>query len=282
MKRFMGSRHTVTESNMIILGLPMDFTSSRLSGSRGGPDSVRQESWNIESYSPFLDKDLEETSFYDLGNISFPFGDVERSLENIRLVSNRFFNSGKKILSIGGEHLVSFPLIRSAFSVYPDLKVIHLDAHADLRSSYYGGSLSHASVMRLVAEKCLKSTRDLHQFCIRSGTKDEYDWAYKNTTFYPHKPETEEIHRLHRDIGTNPVYLTVDIDVVDPSGAPGTGTPEPGGLTSSELLNIVHSLRELNLVGMDIVEICPSLDHNGITSLLGAKTIRESLLQWGL
>lgn len=280
MTRFMCSSSSINGSKMVIIGAPVDYTCSRSPGTRKGPDVIREESWNIESYSPSLEMALEDRLFYDLGNISFPIGDVSRSLENIEQVSSMLFNKGKKVLLLGGEHLVSYPVIKAASSFYKNLCVIHFDAHADLRKSYHGGSLSHASVMRLVAENCLKSGKDLHQFGIRSGTREEFEWGFHNTCLSSRLPDREQVEDLFQEIKGRPVYISIDIDVFDPSVAPGTGTPEPGGVNSSDFLNVFYEMNRFDVIGFDIVEVSPLIDHNGITSLLGAKIAREGILLW--
>ena len=277
----MCSSGDIKNAGMVLYGAPMDFTSSRYPGSRKGPDSIREESWNIESFSPFLKEDLDDRSFYDMGNVLFPHGDVPKALDNIEQVSRMLFGKNKKVLLFGGEHLVSYPVIKAATSFYSELIVIHFDAHADLRRSLYGATLSHASVMGLVAKECLSSSKKLYQFCIRSGTREEFEWAINNTNLYMDLPNKELLDTLYLEIGNNPVYISIDIDAFDPSVAPGTGTPEPGGITSREFFRTLYDLGRLNVIGMDIVEVSPMLDNNGITSLLGAKIARESILQWG-
>ncbi len=278
MTRFICSSPRLEESKWVLLGIPMDFTVSRKAGSRFGPESIRAESHNLETYSPSLGLDLSEVSFYDLEDISFPYGDVRSALETIELVSKRFFTRGRRLCSLGGEHLVSLPLIKSASSVWPDLRVIHFDAHADLRTCLRGGTLSHSSVMRHVATSCLGETGRLYQFGIRSGCAEEMEWGRQNTNLFPFDV-LEPLNRCLEEIRSYPVYLSIDIDVVDPSGAPGTGTPEAGGISSRELLEALHSLKGLDIVGFDVVEVAPDLDVNNITSALAAKCVRELLIQ---
>jgi len=261
------------------LGIPMDFTVSRKSGSRFGPEAIRAESHNLETYSPAQGQDLSGVSFYDLEDLSFPYGDVLRALDTVESVAKRFFARGRRVASLGGEHLVSLPLIRAAASFWPDLRVVHFDAHADLRTSLRGGTLSHSSVMRHVAQSCLEQTHRLYQFGIRSGCAEEMEWGREHTNLHLFDV-LEPLEQSIKELESNPIYLSIDIDVVDPAAAPGTGTPEAGGISSRELLKAITCMRGLNLVGFDLVEVAPDLDVNNVTSALAAKCVRESLIQW--
>ncbi|MEG3065520.1 agmatinase [Acetomicrobium sp.] len=197
----------------------------------------------------------------------------------IEKMSSSLANKGKRILMLGGEHLVSLGTIRGLLSRFPDLHVLHFGAHADLRDFYQGSKYSHATVMRRVAET-LASSKQLHQYAIRSGSREEIEWGSKNTDF--HLIELfEPLRRLLNEIGGCSIYVSLDIDVVDPSFAPGTGTPEPGGISVSDLFRALSLLRGFNIVGFDLVEISPPNDVNAITSLLGAKIIREVLIMLG-
>ncbi len=279
MTRFIGSSPRLGDSKWILLGIPMDFTVSRKSGSRFGPEAIRAESHNLETYSPAQDQDLSEVSFYDLEDLSFPYGDVLRALDTIERVAKRFFARGRRVASLGGEHLVSLPLIRAAASFWPDLRVVHFDAHADLRTSLRGGNLSHSSVMRHVAQSCLEQTHRLYQFGIRSGCEEEMEWGRGHTNLHLFDV-LEPLEKSIKELESHPIYLSIDIDVVDPAAAPGTGTPEAGGISSRELLEAITCMRGLDLVGFDLVEVAPDLDVNNVTSALAAKCVRESLIQW--
>jgi agmatinase len=278
--RFIANSRSLRESKWVLLGIPMDFTVSRKSGSRFGPESIRAESYNLETYSPTQDRDLEEVTFFDLEDLHFPYGDVHQALDTAERVARHLLTLGKRIGGLGGEHLVSLPLIRAAASFWPELRVVHLDAHADLRTSLRGGTLSHSSVMRHVAKSCLSEPGRLYQFGIRSGCREEMAWGKAHTRI--HLGEVlEPLVRCLEELKPCPVYLSIDIDVVDPAAAPGTGTPEAGGITSRELLEAIHAMKGLDLVGFDLVEVAPDLDVNNVTSALAAKCVREILLQWG-
>lgn len=280
MRRFLGSLDTPLGADWVIQGLPLDMTVSRLHGTASGPDFIRVESCFLETFSFSQEKDLADVNFCDIGDLVLPRDDLFKSLDMIESVSRRFFSRGKKLASFGGEHLVTFPVVKAASRFYKDLVVIHIDAHADLRNIFHGMRYNHATVMRRIAEECLSSTMSLFQFGIRSGTSEELLWGRANTVLSPGKlygPLLESIRR----IGNRPVYISLDIDAIDPSAAPGTGTPEPGGLSVSEIFDSLALMNEMTVVGFDIVEVSPPLDVNNITSALAAKIARECLIMWG-
>lgn len=274
---FMGSGDNYQKADIALLGIPMDYTASFRPGSRMGPQQIRNVSAQIEEYSCYLDRDLADKSYYDCGDLSLPFGNVDLSLQIIEEAAQDLFSDGKFPVFIGGEHLVSYPLIKAAFEKYPDLAVIHFDAHADLRMDYLGEKNSHATVMRRVVE--FLGGNNLYQFGIRSGEGSEIAFGKTNTHLFMDsliEPLKEAIIKLK----DRPLYVTLDIDVVDPAFAPGTGTPEPGGCTSREIIKCIHMLGEANVVGFDLVEVLPIHDLSERTSLLGAKIIREAILSF--
>lgn len=272
--RFMGSSLDLHQCDKVILGLPMDSTTSFRPGTRLAPFRIREISEGIEEYSTFLDRSLEELEFYDAGDVIIPYGNIHESLRRIEWVAEQLIGQGKRLYSLGGEHLVSLPVIRAYHRVFPDLAVIQLDAHADLREDYLGETLSHATVMRQVAE--LLDKGHLYQIGIRSGTREEMQYAAENTRMYFNQlPDAQQIREA---LGKTPVYLSIDIDFLDPAFAPGTGTPEAGGFSSRELLQWLHGIRELKVVGFDLVEVSPPYDQGDNTSVLAAKLLREALL----
>jgi len=272
---FMGSTRDWAEAKSVIIGIPMDFTTSFRPGTRLGATAVRGVSWGIEEYSPYQDRDLADLSYYDAGDMALPFGQVEESLKIIEQVTAEVLTAGKFPIFIGGEHLVTFPIIKEYARRYPDLAVIHFDAHADLREDYLGNPKSHATVIRKVAE--LIGPQNVYQFGIRSGTREEFAYGRENTNFYPFKV-LEPLQQVLPQLANRPVYVTLDIDVVDPAFAPGTGTAEPGGISAAEMLSAIIALRDLKVVGFDLVEIAPQYDQSERTALLGAKIVREALL----
>lgn len=275
--RFMGSSMDLNKCERVILGIPMDSTTSFRPGTRWAPWRIREVSEGVEEYSIYQDKSLDEIDFYDAGDVIIPFGNIKESLRRVEEVSRAFIAGGKKLFSIGGEHLVSFPLIKAYHSFYPDLMVIQMDAHADLREDYLGEALSHATVMRHVVKEL--GSKKLIQLGIRSGTREEIAFGRKNTHLYLDQ-FLEVLNEVKEKAFGHPVYLTLDIDVLDPAFAPGTGTPEAGGVSSRDLFRMLHEFRDLNIVGFDMVEISPPYEHNDNTTILGAKILREALLAY--
>lgn len=272
---FIGASADYIAAEKVIIGAPMDWTVSFRPGSRFGPNSIRDVSPGLELYSPYLDKSLADIAYYDAGNLELPFGNAATSLELIKKAVTAILADGKKPYLLGGEHLVSWPAIAATHAMYPNLVLLHFDAHTDLRESYHGETLSHASVIRRACE--LEPAIDIYQFGIRSGEKEEFAFAAQRTELFPFEVY-EPLHSVLSQIKDAPIYLTLDIDVADPAFAPGTGTPEPGGVSSSELLQAIHLLQGTNLVGVDIVEIAPDYDLSRRTPFLGAKLLRELLL----
>ncbi len=272
---FMGSAATYDEASIALVGVPMDFTVSFRPGTRMGPQQVRMVSSGLEEYSYYLKRSLQEISFYDCGDVVLPYGNVIGSLHRVGAVAEQILKDGKFPLFMGGEHLVSLPIIQAVASRYPDLVLVHLDAHADLREDYIGESRSHATVIRQAC-KFLRPGH-VYQLGIRSGTAEEFRFAMENTRMFPDQV-AEIIPQVIAEIGSKPVYITFDIDVVDPAYAPGTGTPEPGGITAREALAVIHQLGQTRVVGFDLVEVSPVYDPSERTTLLAAKLVREAML----
>ncbi|MGI6684427.1 MAG: agmatinase [Bacillota bacterium] len=272
---FSGSCDNYQNADIAILGIPMDFTVSFRTGTRFGPQCIRNVSVGLEDYSCYIDKDLRDKCYYDCGDLLLPFGNVDLSLKIIEDAAQDLFEDGKFPIFIGGEHLVTYPLIKAAYKKYPDLAVIHFDAHADLRMEYMGEKNSHATVIRRIAE--LLGGKNIYQFGIRSGDREEISFGQENTHLFIDRL-IEPLKEVIPSLKGRPVYITLDIDVVDPAFAPGTGTPEPGGCTSREIIQCLHMLGELNVVGFDLVEVLPGHDLSERTSILAAKLIREAML----
>ena len=272
---FMSGIDRYEDAKVVILGVPLEATLSFRPGTRFGPQQIRSVSVGLEEYSFYRDRELSEVAFFDAGDITFPFGNLDESLRLIEQAASQITLDQKKPIFIGGEHLVSYPLIKAVAAQYPDLVVLHFDAHADLRTDYLGQEMSHATVMRQVS-KVIKA-KNLFQFGIRSGTREEFAYARENTNLFTEAVLEPLVSILPR-IKDLPIYLSIDIDVTDPAFAPGTGTPEPGGCTSRELMTVIHTLQGQNIVGMDLVEVSPMNDVNDQTSILAAKLIREAIL----
>jgi len=274
---FIKSSSDYEKSQAVIYGMPMDFTVSFRPGSRFGPARIREVSVGLEEYSPYLDRELDEVSYFDAGDLPLPFGNAARSLEMIGEFVRKVLADGKFPLGLGGEHLVSWPIIREVYAKYPDLAVVHIDAHADLREQYEGEPLSHSTPIRKVAE--LIGGKHVYQLGIRSGTKEEFEYARKHLHCYPFDV-LEPMNRILPELAGRPVYLTIDIDVLDPSAAPGTGTAEAGGITSKELLAAIHALArsQAQVIGADVVEVAPVYDPSEQTQIVASKLVREILL----
>ncbi len=274
---FIASSSDYETAQAVIYGMPMDYTVSFRPGARFGPPRIREVSLGLEEYSPYLDRALDELQYYDAGDIPLPFGNAARSLEIIGEYVRGLLADKKFPLGLGGEHLVSWPVIREMASKYPDLALIHIDAHADLREQYEGEPLSHSTPIRKAAE--LIGGVNVYQFGIRSGTKEEFRYARENINLYPFEV-LEPLQKVLPTLGNRPVYVTVDIDVLDPSAAPGTGTAEAGGITSKELLAAIHAIARsaVQVVGADIVEVAPIYDPSEQTPIVAAKLVREMLL----
>jgi agmatinase len=273
---FMAAGTDYEKSDLVLLGAPMDFTVSFRPGSRSGPQAIRNASPGLEEYSLYAGKDLRDARFYDAGDLMLPFGNTKRSLAMIEDAVDQILVDDKFPLLMGGEHLVSLGALRAVSRKFPNLAVIHLDAHADLRTDYMGEAHSHASVMYHAYNEL---NVELFQFGIRSATREEETFAKKHTHFYPFHVSAP-LGEAVKQLSGRPVYLSLDIDVVDPAFAPGTGTPEPGGITAAELLSSMRQLNGLSLVGMDLVEVSPIYDTAGITAMLAAKVIREIILSF--
>ncbi len=276
--RFLGMDADFTRAAWVYFGIPMDFTVSFQPGSRFGPARVREASYAIETYSMAQDRDLEELAAHDAGEVELPFGNVAESLLRINQAAETVLGADKKFFALGGEHLVTLPLIQAVVKRYPDLVVVHFDAHADLRDDYMGESLSHATVLRRVCEWIQPG--HLYQFGIRSATREEVRFAREFGHFYPHEV-VRPLKQVLEELQGKPVYVTMDIDVIDPAFMPGTGTPEPGGISSREALEAVALLKGLNVVSMDLVETMPAHDLSQRSAVLAAKLVREALVAIG-
>ena len=274
---FIGCDAPYDEARDVIFGAPFDSTTSYRPGARFGCRAIRNESYGIETYSPYLQKDLAEDSrVCDIGDLEICIGDAETALGQIEKTAGEIFRDGKRPILLGGEHLVTLGSLRAAVKTYPELHIIHFDAHADLRDDYLGARLSHATVMRRAWE--LLGDGRIHQFGIRSGDKTEFAFAKNHTNLrlfdFSALPETVKTLRNF----ACPVYFSLDLDVLDPSAFPGTGTPEAGGVSFPDLLGAIGLLSPLTIVGMDMVELAPNLDQSGVSTAAACKLFREILL----
>ena len=271
---FIGCDNEYDESNIVVFGAPFDSTTSFRPGTRFASAVMRNESFGIETFSPYQDKDLEDLSVFDGGDLELSFGDSNSALNDIETYVGKVLSDSKVPFMIGGEHSVTLGAVRAVAKKYPDLHIVQFDAHTDLREDYLGQVYSHASVIR----RCWDIVGDnkIFQFGIRSGEKVEFEWAkeHVHTTRFNFDGLDEIIEKLKG----KPDYFTLDLDVLDPSEFPGTGTPESGGVTFVELHNAIRKLSVLNIVGLDMNELSPIYDQSGQSTALACKLLREILL----
>lgn len=272
---YIGCDAEYDEARVVLYGAPFDSTTSFRPGTRFAGQAVRNDSYGLETYSPYQDLELIEGTVYDCGDLELAIGDSGIVLGQIRETAEQILQDGKLPFMIGGEHLVTLGAVRAAAQKYPDMHIIHFDAHTDLRTDYLGVELSHACVIR----RCWELLGDgrIHQFGIRSGEKYEFDWAKSgHTDFHPFV--LDDLDGVLESVGDAPVYFTVDLDVLDPSVFPGTGTPEPGGVDFLTLMRAVTNVcGRANLIGCDVNELCPPCDPTGASTAVACKIIREML-----
>ena len=271
---FIGFDKDYKDADIVVFGAPFDGTTSFRPGTRFAPSVMRNESYGLETYSPYFDKDLVEVKICDVGDLDIFPGDTSKALKAVREFTAEVVKDGKIPLMIGGEHLVTYPAVESVFKKYNDLRVLHFDAHTDLREIFLNEELSHATVLKRVWD--FVGDDRIYQYAIRSGSREEFEWAKKHTHLT--KFNCEGLDEAINHIKDAPVYVTIDIDALDPSVVPGTGTPEPGGLTFSEMMDVILKLKSLNIVGADLVELSPHYDASGASSAVACKLLRELAL----
>lgn len=264
------------DASIVMFGAPFDSTTSFRPGARFGSSAIRHESFGLETYSPYQDLDLEDYEVFDSGDLELSFGSNAAALLDITKRTQIILEDGKLPFMIGGEHLVTLGAVRAITEKYPDVQIIHFDAHADLRNDYLGVELSHACVLRRCHE--LVGDGKIHQFCIRSGERSEFAFAKEHTNM--HKFNFDGLDELVEDLTASqvPVYFTIDLDCLDPSIFPGTGTPEAGGVSFMELLMAIQKVAKTNIVGMDVNELAPALDQSGTSTAVACKVVRELML----
>ena len=273
---FIGCNCEYEEAKVVLFGAPFDSTTSFRPGARFGSSAMRHESFGLETYSLYQDKDLTDCLIFDSGDLELCFGSSEAALKDIEDRTTEILRDGKFPFLLGGEHLVTLGSVRALAKRYPDLHIIHFDAHADLREDYLGAKLSHACVMRRCHE--LLGDGRIHQFCIRSGDREEFRFAQEHTDLHPfHFEGLEEVVQQLRKEGC-PVYFSIDLDCLDPGIFPGTGTPEAGGVSFLQLLKAIFTVTKCRLVGADLNELAPMLDPSGVSTATACKVLRELLL----
>lgn len=271
---FMACDSDYEGASIVIFGAPYDGTVSYRPGTRFAPSAIRNESFGIETYSPYLKKDLEDIKVFDAGDLEFGFGNTRKVLDEIKDMTAKIIANDKIPVMLGGEHLVTLGCIEAMALKYPDLHIVHFDAHADLREEYLGEELSHACVLRRCHE--LLGDNRIFQFGIRSMTRDEDEFAEIHTVQV--KYSLEGLDNVIEQLKGRPIYVTLDLDVLDPAYFCGTGTPEPGGVSFMDLMKAVHKLNELTIVGADINELAPHYDQSGMSTITACKILRELVL----
>ena len=273
---FIGCESSYEEAKIVLFGAPFDSTTSFRPGARFGSAAMRHESFGLETYSPYQDKDLTDCAVFDSGDLELCFGSAEAALADIEARAEEILADGKLPLLMGGEHLVTLGSVRAVCKRYPDLHVIHFDAHADLRDDYLGARLSHACVIRRCHD--LLGDGRIHQFCIRSGEREEFRFAKAHTDLHPFSFEGLEQVVRELEKSQAPVYFTIDLDCLDPATFPGTGTPEAGGVTFPQLLEAIRLVSRTRVVAADVNELAPMLYPSGVSTAAACKVLRELLL----
>lgn len=271
---FIACESSYEEAQTVLFGAPYDSTTSYRPGTRFASRAIRSESFGLETYSPYQDKDLEEIQVFDSGDLELSFGRVDLALADIKARTQTILADNKRPFMIGGEHLVTLPAVEATFEKYPDLQVIQFDAHTDLREAYLDAKLSHATVIRRIHD--FLGDGKIHQFGIRSGERAEFQFAKEHTNL--HKYNLDGLKETIAALKDTPVYLTIDLDVFDPGVFPGTGTPEAGGIFFMEFVESLKLISQLNIVALDVNELSPALDQSGASTALACKVVRELLL----
>jgi agmatinase len=271
---FISAKASFAEANAVILGCPYDGSATFRPGARFGPSAIRKASWGIETYSPYQESDLTQIKIHDMGDLELPLGEKKTSLRLIQQGARRILSAKKFPILLGGDHLITLPIIEEVHRVYPDVHVLHIDAHTDLRDEYLGETLNHSTVMKKVLN--LLSKGRLSQVGVRAGTREEFALAEKTRSilFFDPKSLIRMVNRLKQ----RPVYISLDLDVMDPGLLPGVGTPEPGGFTFRELISLFKGLQPLRVIGFDLVELTPDYDPTQISSVTASVILREMIL----
>lgn len=272
---FIGCDKEYNEADIVIFGAPFDSTTSFRPGTRFASKAMRSESFGIETYSPYCDRDLCDISVFDGGDLELCFGNTKRVIDEIEQYTAQILSDNKLPVMIGGEHLVTLGALRAVAKKYDGLCVVHFDAHADLREDYLGEKMSHAAVLRRVWD--IVGDGRIYQFGIRSGDKSEFLWAKDHVSMQ--KFSFEGLSETVKKLSGRPVYFTIDLDVLDPSIFPGTGTPEAGGVSFNELICAIREVCSLHIVGCDICELSPVYDQSGVSTAVACKVLRELLLE---
>ena len=278
---FMGMENPYDKSDIVVYGAGFDGTTSNRPGARFASSSMRPEFYGLETYSPILELDLEDFKICDMGDLDLSIGDTDKVLQEIYEGTKQIIQDNKIPFMIGGEHLVTLPAFKAVYEKYEDVYILHFDAHTDLREEYNNNKNSHATVIKRIWD--IVGDNKIYQFGIRSGTKEEFDFSLKENHTYMEVGNINTFKDIVDKLEYKKIYITIDLDVFDPSIFPGTGTPEPGGVTYREFENIFSILKNSNvdIVGCDIVELSPDYDNTKVYTVLDCKVLRELALVLG-
>ena len=275
---FIACTRSPADARIVFFGIPFEGTVNLRKGAHRGPLDLRLASDSIETYSPQLGRDLEDLALADLGDCELPVGSPRAQLEAARQEISRFWQPGLRLVMLGGDHAATLPVIEVLAATIPDLSVLHLDAHPDTRSEFLGERFCYASAMARVME--VVPPERVFQVGMRTGSREEFERRYPN--FFPvttHAP-LDAVRTILPKLRAHPLYVTIDIDILDPADAPGTGSPEPGGLRVPELVEIIRLLEGVEVVGTDLVEVAHAHDPSGRTGIAGSWILREAILTW--
>jgi agmatinase len=271
---YISANASFEKSKGVILGCPYDGSASFRPGARFGPSAIRKASWGIETFSPYFQRDLNQYSIHDMGDLELPLGEKKTSLDLIRKALSKIISAKKFPILLGGDHLITLPIIEEILEIYPGLHLVHIDAHTDLREAYLGESLSHSTVMRKVVDHL--GERRLSQIGIRSGAEEEFKLAKKMKSIV--SLDSGSLSSMIKRLRNRPVYISLDLDVMDPGLLPGVGAPEPGGLTFQEFVSLLKTLQTLHVIGFDVVELTPDYDPTQVSSVTASVILREMIL----
>jgi agmatinase len=277
--KFIACDRSLSEARIVVYGVPFEGRVNLRKGADAGPRDLRLASDSIETYSPVLDRDLEDLALADIGDCELPDGAPPREqLDAAREQIAAWWRPGLLPFMLGGDHTATVPVIEAIAPAIPNLKILQLDAHPDLREEFLGERYNYASAMARVMDTV--PPERVYQVGMRTGAREEY--TRRRPSFLPLLAghPVDVVRRLLPELRGHPLYVTIDVDVLDPSEAPGTGSPEPGGLRVPELVEIVRMLDGCDVVGGDLVEVAHAWDPSGRTGIAASWVIREALLTW--
>lgn len=268
-----------SDADLVITGLPFDLATTGRSGARSGPEAIRRASIQLaweEQRWPWDFKLTDKLKMVDAGDLVFECGNAAQFCQRLETYADRLLGAGKRLLCLGGDHFVTLPLLRAHARQFGPVALVHFDAHTDTYSQ--GGAFDHGTMFYQAPKEGLIEPQHSIQVGIRTSYNTKaHPFAVIDAASANDMQADAIISQIKQRVGNRPTYLTFDIDCLDPAFAPGTGTPVCGGLTTDKALKIIRGLRELNLVGMDLVEVAPSYDQSEITALAGATLATELL-----